>query len=135
MHPNQDNHSYKLLRRWFVAAVLFALPSLAVGWLFILYVSQTIQIAWGDEQTAIFEEMRDKSLRANNSSDAAGYLEDAVNYYASGTKQKTGSRLDEIVERQRRCEIRDMIAARRRQTGQDLGEDPGAWIAKLRKAN
>jgi len=80
----------------------------------------------------IFAEMRTRSLQAD-SADAAGNLEYVVGYYPSGSKQETGSRLDRIVERERALAVRDIIAHLRIKTGEDLGENPEAWIKKYAK--
>ena len=88
-----------------------------------------IRVAWASEQTKIFEEMRTQALQASPS-DAAGYLQYVVHYYESGSKQEPGSRLDRMVERERRLATRDIMAYLRTKTGQDLGESPEVWIQK-----
>ena len=92
------------------------------GWL-------TIRVAFASEQTQIFDEMRTKALQSD-AAGAAGFLEYVVDYYPSGTKQQTGSKLDRMVERERTLAERDIIAYLRTKTGQDLGESPEAWIQK-----
>ena len=92
------------------------------GWL-------KIHVAFASEQTQICDEMRTKAVQSDPA-DAAGCLQYVVNYYPSGSKQETGSRLDHIVERERTLAIRDIIAHLRVKTGQDLGENPDAWIQK-----
>ena len=89
-----------------------------------------VRTAFAAEQTEIFEEMRTKALRLGPSQ-SAECLEYAVNYYPSGSKQEVGSRLDQIVERQRTSAVRDIIAHLRSKTGQDFGDDPQAWIKKF----
>lgn len=69
-------------------------------------------------------------------SDAAGAatcLDFVVCYYPSGTKQEAGSGLDRTVERVRRSAIRDIIAHLSTLTGEDLGDDPNAWIDRYAK--
>jgi hypothetical protein len=90
---------------------------------------QSIRIAFAEEQTAIFDEMRDKARDASPSQ-AIGYLEYALNYYPSGTKQVAGSRLDQVVERARGNAVREMIVALRQKSGKDLGDDPQRWIGE-----
>lgn len=92
------------------------------GWL-------TIHVAFASEQTQIFDEERSKALQSD-AAGAAGSLQYIVNYYPSGTKQQTGSKLDRMVERERTLAERDIIAYLRTKTGQDLGESPEAWIQK-----
>jgi hypothetical protein len=53
-----------------------------------------------------------------------------ISYYPSGSKQRTGSKLDRVVERHRTAVVRDIVAHLRRTTGQDLGEGPEPWIQK-----
>lgn len=99
------------------------------GGLFWRHGSLTMRLAWASEQTQIFDEMRTRALQASPS-DAAGCLKYVVHYYESGSKQQTDSRLDRMVERERRRATRDIIAYLRSKTGQDLGESPEAWIQK-----
>jgi hypothetical protein len=120
-------------RRLFVcfAAVVLGLLGLCAkcwwdhGWL-------SVRVAFAEEQTAIFEEMREKAASADPTK-AIGYLEYAVNYYPSGSKQVAGSSLDHMVERARRSAVREMIADLRRKSGEDLGDDPKRWIAHFQK--
>ena len=95
------------------------------GWL-------TVRVAWAEEQTKIFAEMRTRALQAD-SAGAAGILDYVVGYYPSGSKQETGSRLDRIVERERALVVRDIIVHLRTKTGEDLGANPEAWIQKYAK--
>jgi hypothetical protein len=120
---------------WLIAAVLFSLPCVAACWLFFRYAGQTIHVVFAYDQTGIFEEMRDKCLRATDPSEGAYCLEYTMDYYPSGSKQEKGSWLDHIVERARRSAIREMIAHLRTLTGLDLGNDPAVWIAKFKKPN
>jgi len=89
-----------------------------------------IQIAFADEQTAIFEEMRTET--ANSAAVDARYLEYALRYYPSGMKQTKGSTLDRVVERARQCALREIMAILRSRTGKDFGDDPQQWIEGLR---
>jgi hypothetical protein len=89
-------------------------------------------LAFASEQTRIFEEMRTRAVRSDVAT-AAGCLENVVNYYPSGTKQETGSQLDFIVERERTLAVRDIVADLRSKTGENLGENPEAWIKKYAK--
>ena len=95
------------------------------GWL-------QIRVASASEQTLIFEEMRRRALQGD-ATGAAGCLKYVVDYYPSGSKQETGSRLDRMVEGERTFALRDIIAYLRTKTGEDLGENPEAWIQKYAK--
>lgn len=102
------------------------------GSLFWSYGCLKIQVAFANEQTGIFEEMRTRALTSDPAG-AAGCLEYVVSYYPSGSKQETGSRLDRMVERERTRAARDMVAHLRSKTGEDLGDSPEAWIQKYAK--
>jgi hypothetical protein len=93
----------------------------------------SISIAFADEQTAIFEEMADKAATALSQdppdvAEAIGCLQYVHHYYPSGTKQLSGSRLDQIVERSRTAAGQRIIEQLRAATGQDFGDEPDRWI-------
>ena len=88
-----------------------------------------IQVAFASEKAQIFDDMRRQALQSD-AAGAAGCLAYVVNYYPSGSKQETGSRLDRMVERERGLAERDIIAYLRTKTGQNLGESPEPWITK-----
>jgi len=114
-------------------AILIVLVSLLVllfGWLVCRCGWQSIEIGFADEQTGIFEDMTTQALQSNTRQ-AVDCLQYVVEYYPSGTKQRTGSHLDLIVERQRRQAIREIIAYLRKKTGEDLGSAPEDWIKKF----
>jgi hypothetical protein len=110
-------------------AVTVGLLTLAVGWLIWSLGVLRLRVAFAEDQTAIFEEMREKAQRAGPK-EAAECLAYVVHYYASGSKQETGSRLDQIVERARARAIADIIAHLRAKTGEDLGSQPEPWVRK-----
>ncbi len=114
----------------FVALLLVIL----LGWQSWNHARLKIEIAFAEEQTKIFDSMREKAIQAD-ARGAAGFLEYAVNYYPSGSKQRSGSRLDKILERMRSYAVRDIISHLRQKTGEDLGEKPKAWIEKYAKNN
>ncbi len=92
------------------------------GWL-------KIRVAWASEQTEIFEEMRTRAI-GSDLAGAAGCLQYAYQYYPSGSKQQTGSRLDGIVERERQRVVREIVGYLRIKAPQDLGDKPEAWIER-----
>ena len=117
-------------KRLTIALGLDCLGSLVLcGCLYWNYGWLKVHVALASEQTQIFDEMRTKAAQSSPAG-AAGCLQYVVNYYPSGSKQETGSRLDRIVERERTLAVRDIIAYLRVKTGQDLGENPNAWIRK-----
>ncbi len=97
--------------------------------LFVGYAPLKLHLAFASEQTQIFDDMRTKALKSGVA-EAAGCLEYVANYYPSGTKQVTGSRLDRMVERERAGAVRDIIAYLRKLTASDLGDAPEAWVEK-----
>ena len=115
-----------------VLAVLCALLAVLCATLFIAYAPLKLRLAFASEQVHIFDEMRDKALHSD-APGAAGCLEYVVNYYPSGTKQETGSRLDRMVESARLQSAREILDYLRIKTGEDLGTDPEPWIKKYAK--
>ena len=79
---------------------------------------QRVRAAFADEQTRIFDNMRSRALQSISPPDIAG------------SKQRTGSNLERVVERHRTAVVHDIIAHLRRITGEDLGESPERWIRK-----
>ena len=62
---------------------------LGLGFCLVNDILTSIQIAFADEQTAIFEQMQ--RLTAESETVDVGYLDYALSYYPSGTKQTAGS--------------------------------------------
>jgi len=118
---------------WLLVAAVAAVVIYGAGWSVVMHLLDGLHIAFAQDQTAIFEEMRAKAIRAATPEEAVGYLEYATCCYPSGTKQVQGSRLDEIVESAHRSAIREIIAHLHKQTGEDLGNDPEVWIGRSRK--
>ena len=121
------SNSYKKLTTVLVIACL-ALLALCAS-LFWSYGWLKLHVAFASEQTKIFEDMRTRAM-ASDVGGAVGCLEYVTWYYPSGTKQEPGSRLDQMVERERATATRDIIAYLRKKTGEDLSDDPEAWINK-----
>jgi hypothetical protein len=92
------------------------------GWL-------KIRVALASEQAEVFEEMRAKALQSD-AAGAADCLKHIVSSRPSGSRQRTGSRLDRMVEHQRELAVRDIVGYLRGKTGEDLGQGPEAWIQK-----
>lgn len=88
-----------------------------------------VRVAFAEEQIELFEDMRNRALEAEPAK-AVGYLDYASGYYPSGTKQEEDTRLDRIVEQARASAVRDIIRDLRIKTGEDLGDDPAAWVTK-----
>lgn len=88
-------------RRWIVTIVfLLTLTGLFI-WMGGRQVVTIAHIALADEQTAIFEDMVNQASKVLSDSppnvrQAVEYLQYAHHYYPSGTKQTTGTRLDQF---------------------------------------
>lgn len=111
-----------------VLCLLFAAGSAAAIWICLTRTAQNTWLAHAVEQVEIFEQMRQQAIAAEPRG-AVDCLDYVANYYPSGSKHATGSRLDRIAELARASAIREIIATLRSKTGKDLGEDPVAWIA------
>lgn len=79
-----------LKRSYFIYLVITIL-SIACAYLIFQYGRLSLEVAFAKEQIGIFETMKTKGA------DQAS-LEYVMNYYPSGTKQRTGTPLDKIVE-------------------------------------
>ena len=89
----------------FVALLL----AILLGWQSWNYVRLKIEVVFAEEQTQIFQDMREQAL-GGSPSGAAESLAYVVNYYPSGSKQREGSRLDRVVERARAATEREIIS-------------------------
>ncbi len=127
-------------REWMIAvlllALLIAVPS--CGYQMVTANIQQIQIAFAAEQTAIFDQMVDKardslSQTPPDCAQAADCLNYLHFYYPSGTKQTTGTSLDQIVERHRSLCIAEVVRLLREATGEDHGESAELWIERFGK--
>lgn len=90
-----------------------------------------VHVAFAEEQVQIFDEMCRKAISEDDLGKIVDYLQYAVVYYPSGSKQEVGTRLDTIVESHRKSVIRDIIADLRIKSGKDYGDDPQAWIEQF----
>lgn len=85
--------------------------------------------ALAEEQTRTFEELAAKAQQSD-ATNAADLLRHIFVYYPSGTKQRTGSHLDAIVERHRHAAAREIVGHLRQVTGENLGDSPSRWIER-----
>ena len=107
-----------------------------VAWHFASDAWSSIQLSFADEQTEIFADMAVKACDSLQQSPpdvraAVGYLQYAHNYYPSGTKQTSGSRLDRIVERSRLLAELRIIEMLKDATSKDFGTDAELWIREF----
>jgi len=91
-----------------------------------------LEATFAEGQTRTFDEARAQALRSD-APGAASFLEYITAYYPSGSKQRIGSHMDSVVERHRNLVIHDIIQYLRQKTGEDLGDNPEAWIQKYGK--
>lgn len=89
--------------------------------------SLTLELQFADDQISLFLSAEDSAAKGVAKT-ALMALSDVVHYYPSGTKQKSGSIADRIVERVRARTVRHIIARLKELTGRDLGDDPYAWL-------
>jgi hypothetical protein len=109
------------------------LLAILLGWQSWAFVQLKVEVAFAEDQTRTFDDMRQQAS-GDSASAAAESLAYVMNYYPSGTKQREGSRLDRMVERARTAATREIISALRQKTGEDLGAKPEAWIEKYAKS-
>jgi hypothetical protein len=115
---------------WILSALLLLVVGLAGYW-YVRHSWLHVQTAFAEEQTLMFEECREKASQCSRPEDITAFIRQTLVYYPSGSKQRTGSHLDGIVERTRRLAVADMIGRLRLTTGLDLGNDPQAWMDRF----
>ena len=74
------------------------LATIAAGWFGWRAVDSQLRIAFAEEQTQVFREMRDRAAQESDPGAIQGLKQYVLEYYPSGTKQRSGTRLDQIVE-------------------------------------
>lgn len=119
-------------KRLIVLGILLALTCAALAFCFISWSVLRLRVSFAEDQTAIFEQMRFRAETADVV-ESVKCLQYVIAYYPSGSKQATGTKLDQIVERARENCIQQMIQMLREKTGKDLGDDPQRWIESLRE--
>lgn len=126
MTPSASNRVMAIL------AVATALLLVFSGWISVTHFWLQAQVAFSCEQSRDIEEMRKRAVEADTP-DAAEILRYVSNDSPSESELKKFTGVARIVERQRAMVIREIIAALRSKTGEDLGELPGPWIKKYAK--
>lgn len=114
-------------RRLVWAAALVAL-GLGAAFLAVQHAALTAHVMLAEEQVRFFEEMKSKATPCTDPRGLCGYLGAVVQYYPSGTKQASGSRLDRIVETARRNAVAAITARLREITGRPWGDDVERWL-------
>lgn len=109
--------------------VILAL-SASLAYLFVSHAELMIRVGMAEEQTAVFENMR--QMAEESEGREVDYLDYALWYYQSGSKQIPGSLLDRMVERARQSSVREILSILKKRTGKDFGEDPQVWMEELK---
>jgi hypothetical protein len=91
--------------------IAIALLAILAIWGWGRYTEIRLRAALAEEQTQFFEEVVEQALQRTNSQDIAADIEAIRIYYPAGSKQRTGSHLDLIVERARKEAIRRLQEA------------------------
>jgi hypothetical protein len=81
-----------------IAFVLLIIVAVAGWWKFL---DIRIRAALAEEQTQFFDEMVQQSAQRKTAEEITSDIEAIKVYYPSGSKQRTGSHLDRMVERAR----------------------------------
>ena len=101
-----------------------------VCWAFAdLFVTKA-KIVRAEERTAIFDKLAEEA-ELGSVATAVASLDQVVGYEPSGMN-RADSPLDRMAERSRRSAVARIVAALRKKTGQDYGDDPKAWLRELR---
>jgi hypothetical protein len=113
-----------------VLVIVVALQLLNAVW-------TSIQTTMANEQTEVFCELVEDATKALEKKPpdvkrAMELLDYVHSYYPSGTKQKSGSALDRIVERARLQAEGQIVGTLRSVTGKDYGSSAEAWLSGLK---
>lgn len=97
----------------------------------------SLQTSLADEQTEVFSELVEDATKAleqrpRDVKRALELLDYVHSYYPSGTKLKSGSTLDRIVERARLQAEGQIVGTLRSVTGKDYGSSAEAWLSGLK---
>lgn len=117
--------------------VVITLLALVIAFLLLNSVWISLQTSLANEQTEVFSELVEdaaKALEQNppNVTRALELLDYVHAYYPSGTKLKSGSTLDRIVERARLQAEVQIVGTLRSVTGKDYGNSAEAWLSGLK---
>ena len=107
---------------------LILLLCVLAGFFAMKYTTLKLSVAFADGQIRILDEMKASADVTADPHKLSGQLEYVLNYYPSGSKQETGSKLDRVVESARSNAIAAIIDRLRSKTGKDLGNDLGKWL-------
>lgn len=95
---------------WRNTAVVLAVVCVLLGVVGWKYVCLGIEVAFASDQSAIFDDLREQALASHTPDRIREFIDGVETYYPSGTKQRTGSAVDRIVERHRAAVLREMRA-------------------------
>ena len=91
-----------------------------------------LRVASAREQIEKFEELSNQVVGID-AQDTVKILRIVAYFYPGGIGYKEGSDLDMIVENEREQAINKIISHLKNITGENLGDDPEAWIEKYRQ--
>lgn len=119
--------------KWSIAILLCIAASF--GWQCWVLFGQVVAANFIDKECKITHELcSDSALpTTRDSSFLALRLDFLVGYYESCSNTLVGSHLEQIVRRDYEHALTNILAVLRRQTTNDLGSDPRAWIQKYGK--
>ncbi len=119
--------------KWSVAVLLCV--AVFFGWRCWVLFGQVVTADFVDKECKITQDLcRDYPLMTNgDASFLAMRLEFLMGYYESRSNTLAGSRLEQIVRRDYEQALTTLLDTLRRETTNDLGSDPHAWIQKYGK--
>jgi hypothetical protein len=105
--------------------------TVTLAWFAYQFGKVSLEAAFAEEQVRIFYAMRDQA-RAASPIQAVGSLDYAADYYPSGTKQTSGSRLDRLVESVRADVCQQIMGELNNRTGERIETVEGwrEWKSK-----
>ena len=116
------------MQRSTLLLIIVAVLGLSMVISLVLHQILKVRTAFAEDQVSIIYEARQKAFEATTPTQAVGFLEYAIDYYPSGTKQTQNSRLDRLVELVRSNVVSDIITDLKKKTGQDFGNEPTNWF-------
>ncbi len=119
------------------SVVVIALLAVVVALQLLNSLRTSLKTTFADEQTEVFSELAEDATTSLKQEPpdverALELLDYVRSYYPSGTKQKTGSTLDRIVERARLQAEGQIVGTLRSVTGKDYGSSAEARLSGLK---
>jgi len=122
----------KTLRRGVIALAALACGAICLAvWCLVRYAALSVEVGLARERVQVIAYATDRALRGTPA-EAAAHLEYVLGYYPPGQGRSAGAELDAIVETHRRVCTRQIIEHLKRTTGENLGDEPRAWIERFK---